>query len=331
MPIPVLPEAGIPAVPTLPAGPSMAQGHPRSANNGRSAAAVGGTTRMGRVRRAIYATALFVALALVGMRSAFLYFEYGQAVARAEEATRDMARIVEEYTRRIFETDDLIVREITGELERRGGLAAMGPLEVHRLLVDYAGRTPVGDYLIVVDTNGRVFAQSTGYPATPVDLSDRPWFRAHLGGADRFIGEALFSRLSREIVFTYSRRIEGPTDRFEGVVQAAIRPAVLRHLTEVGSLGGDVVLRITTAQGKLLAHSNMRNVRAETVAEELAAMALPAAADGGSVRLAGTYRGTGADGVERILSFRRLGDWPVVVEAGLPVAAAMAPVREGLL
>ena len=342
MPIQAPPEARTLASRANPAGPRHwpTEGHARSGNGERTAVGGGpaeapagnagdaGTARMGRVRRAIYATAVFVTLALVGMRGAFLFFDHEQAVARAEEATRDMALIVEEYTRRVFETGDLIAREITEELERRGGLAALGSLEVHRLLVDYAGRTSVGDYLVVVDDKGRVFAQSDAYPAAVVELADRPWFRAHAGGTERFIGEALFSPLGQEVLFTYSRRVEGPRDRFEGVVQVAIRPTVLNHLAQVGSLGDEVMLRVATAQGKLLAHTNMP---ANAAANDPSAVEWPGDNGGNAGGMAGTYRGTGTDGVERIMSFRRLGDWPVVVEAGIPVAAAMAPVREGLL
>src|SRR5688572_6628458 len=107
-----------------------------------------------RVRRLIYLIALLFCFALVGMRGASLWAEYQAALDRTEASARDLARIVEEYARRTFETSDLIADAVAAQVAALGGTAALrGNAAASRWLRGLAERTS-GDHLLVVDAAG---------------------------------------------------------------------------------------------------------------------------------------------------------------------------------
>ncbi|MFL5075070.1 MAG: hypothetical protein ACJ8DS_07465, partial [Microvirga sp.] len=61
------------------------------------------------MRSVLYATAILFAVAVIGIRGAFLWLEYRSALDRAQAATQDLALLMEEYAKRTFETSDLIL------------------------------------------------------------------------------------------------------------------------------------------------------------------------------------------------------------------------------
>jgi hypothetical protein len=83
---------------------------------------------MGGLRGIIVALASLFAVALVGVRAVTLWTEHGRAIARAEEGTRDWARILEEYARRTFQTGDLLADEVFRYARSRGGAERERPL-----------------------------------------------------------------------------------------------------------------------------------------------------------------------------------------------------------
>lgn len=142
----------------------------------------------------IVTMAAFCALSVVGMRAVWLWSEYDRELARAESASRDLARMTEEYIDRIFETSDLIALEVVRYVRQKGGVEQISNrLEPHRYLGDLARRI-AGSQIFVVDRKGAPALLTTQFPAPSGDFTDRAWLRDHLAGAESHIGEALIGR-----------------------------------------------------------------------------------------------------------------------------------------
>jgi hypothetical protein len=62
------------------------------------------------------------AATVVGMRVSSLWGEHDRAIAQARAASRDLARITEEYAARVFETSDMIASETIRHIRERGGV-----------------------------------------------------------------------------------------------------------------------------------------------------------------------------------------------------------------
>ncbi len=294
------------------------------------------TSGIGRVRRLVYLMAIAFAAIMLGGRAYVLWSEHDAALARAEASVRDVARLVEEYALRTFQTSDLVTGQMVQGVTLRGGVEALrGNEEGFRWLRGLVERT-AGDYLMVVDETGMPVVVSAQHPAPGTPLGDREWFRAHREGAERHVGRALFSRITGEILFTYTRAIRdalrdqaadptaaGPPP-IEGVVQVATRLGVFHDLAAGVEGPPDLTIGLWTVDGEVIARTGLQP-------GQIGRLMLPEALTG-LVRTArsGALR-TGVLGPERILAWRRLEGWPVIATASLPVEAALAPFHRDLV
>ncbi len=275
-----------------------------------------------RVSSAILAlVALFLAT-LVGLRSVSLEEERAAALARGEAGMRNLASVADQYARRVFDTAELVTEQVTARTAELGGVATLrGSLGIHHWLRDLSDRS-AGDYLLVVDAAGRPAASSHAYPAPAVDLSDRRWFQAHRDGDETHIGEAIHSRITDEILFTYSRILRRPDGAFDGAVQVAVRTGFFQQPGLVVEFGGRTVIGLYSAEGRVLARTGLTLDALDTTLAGTPLAARIAEKNEGTVRAA-----LPPDGQERILAFRTLEAWPVAVTASVPVEDALADWR----
>jgi len=276
-----------------------------------------------RVSVAILAIAGIFLLSLAGVRMAFLEQERVASLDRAEIGTRELARLLEQYARRSFETAELVSDQVAERVAALGGPNAVaGDQRFHEWLRDLSARS-TGDYIMVVDDGARPVALNSMFPTPDVDFRDRRWFQAHLAGARSHVGEALYSRVTREVLFTYSIAIRDADGRLAGAVQIAQRPGFFQQQAEASEIGRGTVLAMLDVDGRILARTGMTP---DQVGRTIT-VAPPNATNGsGTLRVPSVI-----DGDDRIISYRRLPDWPLIVAASVPVDSALAPFRAALL
>jgi two-component sensor histidine kinase len=278
------------------------------------------------VRSVLYATAILFAVAVIGIRGVFVWLEYRSAVERAEEATQDLAMLLEEYTKRTLETSDLLLRDITDYVQAKGGIEAVGGTkEAHEFLIDLTRKSSTSDLFLIIDRQGVPVAMSNTNPPVPINFADQAWFKSHRAGAETFVSGPLIGRVGEEIFYTYTRRIPDANGEFGGVAQVALRPTFLQNLSRPGADAGNVILGIWGRDGRVIARTGLTQTEADfrlgqsRVFNELAS------------QRTGTFQSAvTADGAERIVSFRRLERWPVTVTASIPVATALSAWTSGL-
>ena len=143
------------------------------------------------MRSVLYATAILFAFAVIGIRGAFVWFEYRDALDRARAATQDLALLMEEYTKRTLETSDLLLNDIIAYVRLRGGVDALSETgQAHQYLAGLTQKSSASDLFLIIDEAGNTVAISTVQPAPPVSFADRTWFKAHRAGAETFVGAA---------------------------------------------------------------------------------------------------------------------------------------------
>jgi two-component sensor histidine kinase len=278
------------------------------------------------MRSVLYATAILFAFAVIGLRGVFIWTEYRSALSRAEAATQGLALLMEEYAKRTLETSDLLLGEIIAYVRLRGGIGTISETgEANRYLADLTRRSTAGDLFLILDAQGNAVAASTGRPATPASFSDAPWFKAHRAGAETYVGGAMAGRSSNDIVYTYSRRIPGLNGELDGIVQVDLRPTFLQEVSRPEAGTEDVTLGIWSRDGRVIARTDLAS---DQLGESLGYTSL---FTGREQQRTGTYRTKeNVDGVEQIVSFRRLERWPLTVTASIPVATALAGWKTGL-
>jgi PAS domain S-box-containing protein len=279
-----------------------------------------------RVSIAILALVLLFLAALVGMRADSLREDRAAALARAESDLWNLSSVAEQYAQRVFDTAELVSAQVAARIAELGGTEALrGSVAAHHWLQDLSAHS-AGDYLMVVDARGRPVLSSHDHPLADVDLSDRRWFRAHAEhGAETHVGEAVNSRITDEIVFTYTRILRTPNGALDGVVQVAVRDGFFQQVDALGPVGSRATVGLFHTEGRILAHTGLTRGQLDLSLYGTPLLARAADQAEGMLRTVLPFAGE-----ERIVAFRRVADWPVLVTASLPVDAALAPWRRSV-
>jgi signal transduction histidine kinase/FixJ family two-component response regulator len=231
------------------------------------------------------------------------------ALSRAQRDSGNLAHIISEQTARAVADTDRILNFLAYDLGRFG---ADGPK-----LVDVLKNATSGSNLLLqlsyTDARGDLIETSVDGPATKVNLADREHFLVHQQGkvSGLFISRPVFGRASGKWSIQLSRRISAPDGSFAGIMVASLDPFYFSHTFDdldvgrhgiVAMFGRDGILRARSA----LDDKNIGRDLSDTVLYR-AALAAPS----------GFLRDTSPiDGVRRLLSFRGVAGYPLIVVAG---------------
>jgi PAS domain S-box-containing protein len=272
-----------------------------------------------RASGAILALVFLFLAALIGLRADSLHAERSAAIARNETAMRNLALVAEQYAHRVFETSALVSGQVAARVATLGGVEALrDDPGVHAWLRELSAAS-AGDALIVVDAHGTPVATSDVFPAPQVDLSDRRWFQFHAQGGDVLVGSAVLSRLTHEIIFTFSRILRRPDGGFDGAVRVAVHAGFFdQPLSD--DIAGSAVIGLFDQEGRVMALTGLTPAQFDTSLKDSPVYRASMADHVGTLHAKSPF-----DGRERIVAYRRLNDWPVLVSASVPVDAALAP------
>jgi PAS domain S-box-containing protein len=235
-------------------------------SNGARPLAAGDTDRRGifkktygrpaRHRTLALTVAAFCGVLTIGF-AAFCVILGFSLIQRAKSDTRSMASALEQYAIRTLEVGDLVAEDVLEHLRTRGHLEGLPTdAEAFSFLEAREAKLPPGSAIIFVDAAGLVVLRSDEHPARPVDLSDRDWFRAHLEGAERVIGAALYSRITNRIIFVYTIALRRDDGSFLGAINLGIPSDELIGPHALPYYGEDVTLTLLRSDGSLVARNN---------------------------------------------------------------------------
>jgi diguanylate cyclase (GGDEF)-like protein len=180
----------------------------------------------------------------------------------------------------------------------------------------------------VLAPDGMLAATTLDPNPEPLDLSDREHFRVHLDGRFKgiFIGKPVTGRLSKQITIQVSRRVDGEDGRFLGVILFALSPAQLTTLQKSIDLGPNGVVTLAGIDNIIRArftreHPDGLAGVGQSIAGDPRPSTIPENGYGDYIR------DSPIDHVTRLLSYRRLTDYPLVVIVGLDLNQALASWR----
>ncbi len=244
-----------------------------------------------------------------------LTHEHERTEALAAATTSNRARVFEAMTLRTIDAIDQMLL-ITRDLYARDAAAFD--------LTGWARETPflntIAIQIAIADAGGRIVASNLGLTA-PVSIADREHFRVHAdGGGDRlFISKPLVGRVSGRTSMQFVRPIRAPDGTFRGVVVASVDPGVINRFYETVEFNQDTIM-LAGLDGVIRAESRIGPT----------APALPLASfldRARSVHAADIRLGIDGRG-GTYLSFRRVGDHPMVVAVARDENAALAGYAE---
>lgn len=272
-----------------------------------------------------WAVGAFIALILCNL-AYLLWSDRVDLLREAERATQNLAHVIEEQTHATFGALDQTLTVVPRVISLLPANAPDRDTRVHEFLRESLVSLPFARALFVTDANGRMIHDTDSLPATPVDFSDREYFRVHRDDARHglYIGPPIFSRTRNIWFISVSRRLSNPDGSFAGVAVAALEPVYLQRFFSSINVGNLGTVTLFQRDGTMLARVPQvdntlgRNFRsAPLIADQLPRAAI------------GSYQAISSiDGIHRIFSYRAVSGGPLVVLVGLGSDEVLAVWRK---
>jgi diguanylate cyclase (GGDEF)-like protein len=177
----------------------------------------------------------------------------------------------------------------------------------------------------IFDSDGVLMNSSKAWPVSPVDISDRAYFKALKSGSTTAstLIELVQSRISGSAwTALISRKMTGVNGEFLGLVTRGIATATFEKFFAPLALGDDAVISMFHRDGTMMArYPHIDKLIGQNFSNG-PFFEILANADHGSAR-----KTSGVDGRERLGSVRQLRDFPIVIVATTSVSAALADWR----
>lgn len=252
--------------------------------------------------------------------------------AQARVDSRNLAQVLERSLSGQIQAIDLALVAVKREIALAKGPEPGRSRRIEAAIRDYFALAPGLDSLRSADAGGTI-VHGIGVAGAPrASVSDRTYFQKlkEDPAAGLVISEPLVGRISGRRVVMLARRLEAPDGSFEGIVYGVITlEAFTRGLTLVDcGPKGSISLRDGNL-GLITHHPALPEGMGPVGDRRVSPTALALARQGAT---SGTYTSRAAlDGVERTLSFQKVGDHPFFVSVGLALDDYLAPWRREAL
>ena len=239
------------------------------------------------------------------------------ALARAERDSGNLAQIIAEQTTRAVSDTDRILDFLAYDLGRLGSDRP----ELRDILKNATTGSDLLVQIAYTDAKGIMLASSVDDSPPRLDLSDREHFLVHKNGTATglFISKPVFGRASGKWSIQLSRRISARDGSFAGMMVASLDPFYFSRTFMDLDVGKGGQVSIVGRDGILRARTGLDE---KTIGRDLTDTPVMRAA---AMRSQGFMRSVSTiDRVTRLVSFRSLASYPLVVVVGFDEAEFMA-------
>ena len=195
-------------------------------------------------------------------------------------------------------------------------------LDIHLMLKAKLSALSYVGGINIFDADGVLINSSSLWPVPAVSVADRPYFKAFKAGpqSPTMLVEPVYSRITGVWTTVIARKITGPNGEFLGAIGRGIEPANFQKFFASLALGDDAAIAMFHRDGTLLArYPQTDSLLGQNFAEGAFFRNVLSKADQGTLRFTSPV-----DGQDRLGAVRQLNDYPIVVIATTPVAAALA-------
>gem|GEM_PF-1566560 len=277
-----------------------------------------------RAFRSLFHMATLIGLVTLGVCwiaiSLYLVDQRNHTTESAEQNGANLARAFEEQIARSIKSVDQALLFVRAQFQREPDtfdLQTWGQNDYY--LRDLAVQ------LAIINANGFLRASNADTSAAAVDLSDREHFRFHVNRPtdDLFISKPVLGRVTNKWTIQLTRKLRKPDGSFGGVLVASIDPGYLSKFYESIDVGRGGGITLIGTDGIIRA----RGARSgDDLGKEITSKFL---LDLAAQKPAGTYLGAGAvDGVPRLVSYRKVKDFPLIVTVALDPVEIYASFNE---
>ncbi|NYH16880.1 hybrid sensor histidine kinase/response regulator [Paraburkholderia bryophila] len=239
------------------------------------------------------------------------YFDYQRRIADSNDMIDRLARVTEEQAVKVMDLNQQMASRIIDLLGNQDDAQVRAhDAQLHDRLREIGGDFPQVSSIYLLGAKGDLLVSSLAYPAPTLSNAQRDDFiAARAMRPQPYFSLPIFGPVSRTHVFTTSIGRSGVDGQFLGEVSVALRnDYFLRFYRELTNGDSSLALGLYRQDGNLLVRYPEWPPGSKPTSQSAFTEALRDKQLFGHVRLHSTV-----DGVERLLAFRRVGDYPLYV------------------
>ncbi|WCM24754.1 response regulator [Paraburkholderia bryophila] len=239
------------------------------------------------------------------------YFDYQRRIADSNDMIDRLARVTEEQAVKVLDLNQQMASRIVDLLGNEDDAQVRAhDAQLHDRLREIGGDFPQVSSIYLLGAKGDLLVSSLAYPAPTMSNAQRDDFIAAKAMRPQpYFSLPIFGPVSRTNVFTTSTGRSGVDGQFLGEVSVALRnDYFLRFYRELTNGDPSLALGLYRQDGNLLVRYPQWPPGSKPTSQSAFTEALRDKQLFGHVRLHSTV-----DGVERLLAFRRVGDYPLYV------------------
>ncbi len=238
----------------------------------------------------LVAGSLFITLVLA-VAGITIYLQREQAIKEWEATLTSLTRILAEQASQSLKAGELVQKAIEDSVVEMGIdseeqlRATLGNRSTFATLRDKISGVPQVDIATIVDLHGNIVNFTRQFPALPINLADRDYFRAQIDdpNLDLYIGNTVQSRSSGEWTFYLSRKIFNRAHKPVGLCLIGIRSDFFKQYYSAVNFSEYSSIAMYRSDGALLARAPETETAIGTIIPHHPA--LEALAHGVSVRV----------------------------------------------
>jgi signal transduction histidine kinase len=256
------------------------------------------------------------------------FYDHQRRFAEAQELTERLTRVADEHALKVIDLNQQLETRIVDLLGDSGDASIKSREEgLHRTLDDMSGTLAQVAAISVFGEHGAMLASSRWYPAPAVSIEERDDFQSARAVAPvTYFSLPLRGKVARSDVFTTTMGRIGGNGRFLGVVSIALkRDYFTDFYRELAAGDRALVVGLYRRDGSILARFPENADGAQPATNTPFTSAFRNNELYGSMRMSSSI-----DHVERLLAFRRVGDYPLYVAAGYATSVVATRWRDNL-
>ena len=285
------------------------------------------TTGLFRTTRRLWAACAVLVL-IVGLRGLNLVWELRRdALTGMERDTQVVGKVLAAQTSRYLALVDSGLRRMQDAVAPTpaGDLATIGArfasAEMHNFVLSLLQSLPQANAFAIIDATGKMVLNSRAYPAMPLDMTDRDYYRAFLAdnARDLYVSPPSISRVNGKPVIFMARRMAGSDGHFAGVAVAVLDAEYLWNFYASLDMAEQRGIKLLREDGTIL-------IRYPDPVPDTAIVYADIANWRNYLGTGGVFRSTVTQsGQPSIVSVHPLPDFPLVVNVSLRESAALVP------
>ncbi|MFP3850213.1 diguanylate cyclase [Pseudomonas sp. W5-01] len=250
--------------------------------------------------------------AILAIVTWLLFRELGTANEAAVRSANNVVQLIDADVQRNAELYDTSLLGLIAAW-RRPDVMTISPELRQLVLFDRATAAPFKGDVVLLDDTGRIVADSTSLTPRLDNFSDRPGFQKHRdsGSLALVVDGPFLSRWGfKDLCISFSRRLPSDNGQFVGIASASMRLSYFDQLFRTLDIGPTSTVNLLSADGVMLARQpddNNRTFIGQNFSMRPNFKRILREVNGSFAAI------SELDGAERLYTFSRVGDLPLIV------------------